>query len=149
MDGGVAMSIIISIGAALLVAGLVFVSLFVRLYRPTRRLPQPASNHFVAAATKTRGCTHTSVPWPVLSGGDLVAWLCPECKEQRDTFACPPIRYRVLCEHPDMEEIRTWGSGIVERWCKDCGQRQMLSENFVATFTEEEIAFKPLVEKEQ
>lgn len=91
-------------------------------------------------------CQHTSVPWPVMSvAGDLVAWLCTECNEERQEFKCPPIRYRVVCEHPNTTEIRTWGAGIVEHRCSDCGQRQMLTEEFEAALSRKELGPVPFI----
>jgi hypothetical protein len=72
---------------------------------------QPTTIHLV--------CTHASVPWPVMSGSDLVAWLCDECRETRPTFRCPPKKVR--CAHLDYTEITDWQGGMIRRMCDRCG----------------------------
>jgi hypothetical protein len=97
-------------------------------------------------------CRHTSVPWPVITiTGELVAWLCEQCLEPRPTFTCPPIRYRVKCEHPEYEEIRTLGSYTVRRICRDCGQQSLFTEQLEAHFRErgEHVPFIPLLHTHQ
>ena len=64
-------------------------------------------------------CQHTSVPWPVLSDGVLVAWLCEECKNQREIFRAPPPK--IKCAHLDYVEVNNWENYTLTRMCQRCG----------------------------
>lgn len=101
------------------------------------------ANHFAAALSDKAGCSHDSVPWPVMTSDEmLVAWLCEECLEQRDTFTPPAkitqpvgVDRRRDCKHEYVDEFATMDGAVVQRWCADCFQSIKLTR---------EIAEQPL-----
>lgn len=109
--------------------------------RRAQRLRDLQQQHMVqvGAACRPRGCQHKTIPHPVMSGSDLVAWLCGDCMEERKSFTCPVSGSRhnpiVLCRHEETEEIRTLDSRIVRLYCRHCGQTEMFVDLPMATYT--------------
>lgn len=110
-----------------LVAGIMLVGHGKVVPRHIRQLRKAQeANHF-AEALVTKRCTHATVPWPVITtDGTLVAWLCEDCMEERDTFKPPPRKAKPI--HPaliphehEWTELRSMDSHIIQRSCR-CGQ---------------------------
>jgi hypothetical protein len=81
-------------------------------------------------------CRHTSVPWPVISGGDLVAWLCEECLEQRPAFTCPRPSLKYGCTHEDITEISDYAGNFTRRFCSRCGRTDIITNQLEAHLLE-------------
>lgn len=117
----------------------VWVALYFRWWMPRRahREAEAWRRHdtLVSVINGDHLCKHTSVPWPVMAGGELVAWLCGECQKTRPEFKCPPIRYnrRVLCEHPEVDTISSL-NGFTTRFCHNCGMKFVHTEELEAMF---------------
>jgi hypothetical protein len=109
-----------------LVAGIMLVGHGKVVPRHIRQLRKAQeANHF-AEALVTKRCTHATVPWPVITtDGMLVAWLCEDCTEERDTFRCPPRKAKPISlnipEHDhEWTELRSMDNWLVHRYCH-CG----------------------------
>lgn len=143
------------LAAALCLVGALLIYLGMAIYcgwlmpRRARKKVEAQRRHdtLVAVLNGDHLCKHTSVPWPVMAGGELVAWLCGECQKTRPEFRCPPIRYnrQVLCEHPETTTISSM-DGFTTRFCSDCGMRFVHTPELEAMFRArgEDVPLNPL-----